>query len=197
MIPTFHTTNSCMPVGSSKKKMLVIKQLIPFLSFSGGNTGMQKANVFMVQYNVIIPSTTSKHASLEVKTDLSQANIYIHCETLTKQTFTQNYNCNHLRNDVKIIPLPKLWAETYSCTWCVHLEKRLEPSNVVSENVLIVWAFLVLYALIPSPITMNSKTKVRPNNKNYMYVICQCVVSRNILWLIIYPSPSKTCTIQQ
>ena len=59
-----------MPVGSSKKKMLVIKQLIPFLSFSGGNTGMQKANV--VQYNVIFPSTRSKHASLEVKTDPSQ-----------------------------------------------------------------------------------------------------------------------------
>ena len=126
-----------------------------------------------------------------------QANICIHRETLTKQTFTQNYNCNHLRIDVKIIPLPKLWAEIYSCTWCVHLEKRLEPPRVVSENVLIVWAFLVLWALIPSPITMSSKTKVRPNNNNYMYVICQCVFSRNILGLIIYPSPSKTCTIQQ
>ena len=63
-----------MPIGSSKKKMLVIKQLIPFLSFSGGNMGMQKVNVFvfMVQYNVIIPSTRSKHASLEVKTIPSQ-----------------------------------------------------------------------------------------------------------------------------
>ena len=42
-----------------------------------------------------------------------QANICIHRETLTKQTFTQNYNCNHLRKDVKIIPLKDTSNDVY------------------------------------------------------------------------------------